>query len=93
MRGTENIEHRPALTGLNPCITVFPGHPDHPVVQVDLQPDRKKPTGHLFIPQSKVPTEVLEQIQRGQIEALVLNDPAGPWEIIDVQLRPESGGR
>lgn len=87
-----SLEQRPALRGVNPCVREFT--PGHPVVQVDLQHDSQgRPVGHLFIPENKVPPEILVQIQRGQVEALVLNDPEGPWEITDVQLRPESGNK
>ncbi|MBI3093146.1 MAG: hypothetical protein HYZ02_02850 [Candidatus Levybacteria bacterium] len=90
-----SVEQRPnaVLRGLNPRVTELPAYPGHPFVQVDLQPDRKAPIGHLYIPRNKVPTKVLEEIQSGQVEALLLDDPKGPWEIVDVQLRPESGGR
>lgn len=87
------VEQRPVLWGVNPQMKEFDVLKGHPFVQVDLQRGRAEPVGHLYIPSNKVPTDVLAQIQAGQVEALALNDPEGPWEIVDVQLRPGSNNK
>lgn len=87
------IEQRPVLWGINPQVKEFEKLKGHPFVQVDLQRGRAEPAGHLYIPLNKVPPKVLEQIQSGKVAALVLNDPQGVWEIINIQLRPGQAAR
>lgn len=88
-----SVEQRPALRGLNPCVVEFEAWRGHQFVRVDLQPDQRMPIGHLFIPENKVPHNILDQIATGQVEALALNEREGSWEIADVQLRSESGSK